>query len=179
MGACSSSVPPKLNTSTFFNAHVTGDTDPSTFLYVLACEHGMYYVGKSSNVRARYAQHAAGTGCAWTKAHKPLQIVESTPSTDATAEDALVKVYMLKHGIKNVRGGSYSNVTLTHTQLAALQAELRSATNACFLCDATDHFADNCPKRGARCTCCTRCGRSSHTEAACFAKTHVDGVTVL
>ena len=207
MGACCNKHvldPQPLDLSTFSNVNVTGEHDPLTFLYVLACEHGMYYVGKTSNVRARYAAHAAGTGSTWTKAHKPLRLIECVPANTPTAEDALVKVYMLRHGIECVRGGSYAALQLTHVQLAALKNELCSATDTCFVCNATDHFASVCPVRERCSTCgranhtaencfcktrvdangrltkrvCARCGRSNHTEPACFAKTHIDGITV-
>ena len=44
-------------------------------VYILLCEDGTLYTGIAKNVRERFAQHVAGTGARYTRAHKPLRIV--------------------------------------------------------------------------------------------------------
>ena len=46
----------------------------ATNIYILRCEGGRYYVGKSDNVMKRYQQHLSGSGSAWTRKYKPIAI---------------------------------------------------------------------------------------------------------
>jgi predicted GIY-YIG superfamily endonuclease len=75
-------------------------------IYVLQLEGGKYYVGKTQNLDRRYAEHQAGE-CMWTKLYKPVCVM-STVLGDAFDEDKITKQLMAKHGIDNVRGGSYA-----------------------------------------------------------------------
>jgi predicted GIY-YIG superfamily endonuclease len=118
-------------------------------IYVLALAHGKFYVGTSTNVQRRVNAHFAGRGAAWTAEHAPLSLVETRPVTSDFDEDVVTKEYMRLHGIDAVRGGSYVEVTLPSALRVALTRELRTANGACFVCGATDHWASQCPKRGA------------------------------
>jgi len=51
---------------------------------------------------------------------------------------------MMKYGIDNVRGGSYTMVELLDWQLKSLHQEFKSANNQCFICESTSHFAAQC-----------------------------------
>ena len=44
--------------------------------------------------------------------HRPLRVVEIQKGGDRYDEDKLVKKYMSKYGVNNVRGGSYCKVNL-------------------------------------------------------------------
>ncbi len=113
-------------------------------IYVLLLEGDRVYVGKSADVKARYAAHLSGLGSAWTKKWRPKGIMRQAAERSVFDEDITVKEYMLAHGIDKVRGGSYSQVELDAGQLAALRAELRGATDACVRCGRTGHFAAKC-----------------------------------
>lgn len=45
------------------------------YVYILECEDGSYYVGKTWNADARWAQHLSGLGGQYTKKHKPKKAV--------------------------------------------------------------------------------------------------------
>ena len=47
----------------------------NAFLYVLRCNGGKYYVGSTEDLERRMKEHAAGRGCAFTKAHLPFELV--------------------------------------------------------------------------------------------------------
>jgi len=51
-----------------------------------------------------------------------------------------VKKYMLRYGIDNVIGGSYSQVNLAIAQGDMLQCEMDSADNNCCHCYGSGHF---------------------------------------
>ena len=59
-------------------------------------------------------------------------------------ENNVTKDYMKKYGIENVRGGSYSQVTLSDTSYEFLKREFRSNENSCFKCGSSEHWAKDC-----------------------------------
>lgn len=134
-------------------------------LYVLQCEDGTYYVGKSKDVAKRFKEHTSGNGSAWTSVHKPLRIVETRPLRNDHDENNLTKDYMKKYGVENVRGGSYSQITLSHQTKSVLESEIRGNTDACFKCGEKGHFARDCEEEVV--WECDHCDEEFETEAAC------------
>lgn len=47
------------------------------FLYLLECADGSVYTGIATDVAARFAQHASGTGARYTRSRKPVQVLAS------------------------------------------------------------------------------------------------------
>lgn len=45
------------------------------FVYLLECRGGHVYTGIAVDVERRYAQHLAGTGARYTRAHPPLRLL--------------------------------------------------------------------------------------------------------
>lgn len=116
----------------------------ASWLYVLECADGAFYVGRTSDLSQRFRQHWCGAGSAWTLAHPPVAAIAVRPLTSPLDEDTEVKRLMLTHGIDLVRGGSYSSVALSAPTTAALQRELWHAKDLCILCGGADHWANNC-----------------------------------
>ena len=164
-------------------------------VYVLELENGKYYVGTTNNLQRRFQEHVDGTGSVWTRKYAPLGIERSVIVDGPLHEDRVTKELMLKHGIDNVRGGSYCRIDLDDGQYQSLTTELRSATGVCFKCGRPGHFAAQCsikavPKKTERNPTqhhskpvrkrkrdegCFRCGRSGHFANSCYAMTDVDG----
>jgi predicted GIY-YIG superfamily endonuclease len=124
----------------------------STSIYVLRLQGGKYYVGKSDDPQRRFEEHRQGRGAAWTRAHKPLAVEKIIPNASAFDEDKITKEMMSKHGIDNVRGGTYVSIELDDLQYQSVQTEIWAAKNLC-----------------------TTCGRSGHFSKDCYARTTVDG----
>lgn len=116
-------------------------------IYCLRLEHGCYYVGRTTNLERRLAEHANGAGSAWTKLHPMICLETKKENCDALDEDKYVKWTMQRVGIHKVRGGSYSQVNLSTEQIASLQRELFGAGNKCFRCGSDKHFVKDCPTR--------------------------------
>ena len=121
----------------------------SLTIYVLQLEQGKYYVGKTQRlegVKLRFEEHLTGRGSEWTKLYKPMSIVESYGHYSTFEEDVLTKKYMMKYGIENVRGGSYTKIDLEEWQVKSLEHEFKSVSDKCFKCGKNGHFAKDCGK---------------------------------
>lgn len=66
------------------------------YLYLIECSDGSYYAGISTDVARRYADHVAGKGARYTRAHKPVRLLGSrlcgTRSAALKAEIAIKKL---------------------------------------------------------------------------------------
>ena len=147
------------------------------FIYSLLLENGKYYIGKTNNPRFRFETHFNSNGSEWTKLHKPLNIIELIPDCDDYDEDKHTIRYMNKYGINNVRGGSFSTITLDPSTINILNQMCNGANNKCFACGIAGHFAKNCKnikkskkKREDPCNCPTSYF-SPHRKFKCFLNT--------
>lgn len=155
------------------------------YIYVLQCEKGKYYVGKSENPLVRINEHFTSDkkASAWTKLFKPQKVVEIVENADIFDEDKYVKMYMAKYGIDNCRGGSYVSPNLEPNIVELIKREFTSNFNLCFKCKQKGHFIGNCPM--TKCynckkfghysnNCpndekCKKCNEVGHKEEDCFA----------
>jgi predicted GIY-YIG superfamily endonuclease len=145
-------------------------------IYVLQCEKGKYYVGKTTDVMRRFEEHRSGKGSAWTNKYKPLKLMECKGIVTAHDENNITKDLMKKYGIEHVRGGSYAQVTLSDDVVSVLQRELQSSIDVCYKCNLAGHVAAKCPvtKRVEKKAvieefiyCCSYCDRTFTTEYGC------------
>lgn len=151
-------------------------------IYCLKLQNEKYYVGRTTDIQRRFFEHLEGKGSQWTQKHKPIKI--ATIKTNATKwdEDVYVKRYMHKHGIDNVRGGSYSSIELSEEQKTLLQQEFRTVGDTCFECGREGHYAKDCPLKknndGGVITVknkkvtvqCFKCGKCGHYANTCYVR---------
>ena len=116
------------------------------FIYVLQLEQGKYYVGKTTQPSFRIEKHFHREGSYWTKKYEPLSIVEIIPNCDSFDEDKHTIRYMEKYGINNVRGGSFCQINLSDVNLSTLHQMIQGATDKCYICGKSDHFAKDCKR---------------------------------
>jgi hypothetical protein len=128
------------------------------WIYVLECEHGCYYVGKTKkNPSERLEEHRSGKGAAWTCLHKPLSgrgfyrpprlVRVGNEDSAGLDEDMETKLMMKEHGIEFVRGGSHMQPILAAEVTRMLKRELNHDANGCLHCGGKDHFVKDCPKK--------------------------------
>lgn len=83
----------------------------SGYVYVLRLEGGRFYVGYSQDVSRRLRQHFTGNGAAWTKLHRPVEVVEVAAGGKADERDKTLEI-MRKHGWMVTRGHAWTARTL-------------------------------------------------------------------
>ena len=115
-----------------------------TNIYILKLILNKFYVGKSQNPEKRFFEHQLGLASLWTAKYEPIKILKIIPKASPFDEDRYVKEYMYKHGIENVRGGSYVKEKLDYIEMYNLKKEIWCATNCCFRCGRKDHFVTEC-----------------------------------
>ena len=117
------------------------------YIYILELNNNKYYIGRTKLVEKRFLEHVNNENYnSYTFIYKPIKILDSFISTSEFDEDNTTKKYMKKYGINNVRGGSYTLVELSQTQIYLLQKEFDTLDNKCFRCHILGHFAKNCLK---------------------------------
>ena len=106
----------------------------SSVVYILRLESNKYYVGTSANLPRRLKDHFRGRGSVWTKKYKPIEVMDIIENKDIFTEDNTTKTLMFKHGIEEVRGGTYCRVKLSPCDVATIQKEYRGVNNLCYIC---------------------------------------------
>lgn len=112
-------------------------------VYVLKCEKDMFYVGSTN----RSLKNIINLKCSFTSKYKPIDIVFSKKTYNIFEEDIIVKKYMLKYGIHNVRGGYYSSLNLSKSDINFLKNEIFSYVDGCFKCGRKNHMDNKCSAR--------------------------------
>ena len=112
-------------------------------VYVLKCEKDMFYVGSTK----RSLKNIVKPTCSFTSKYKPIDIVFSKKTHNIFEEDTLVKKYMLKYGIHNVRGGFYSSLNLSKSDIEFLKSEIFNYVGGCFKCGRKNHINNKCRAR--------------------------------
>ena len=79
------------------------------YVYVLELQGGKFYVGYTTNICRRIAEHFMGLGAMWTKKHKPLRCL-SCVEGGRPLENAITAQLMVQKGYQNVRGAGFCKV---------------------------------------------------------------------
>lgn len=120
-------------------------------IYALKLANEKYYIGRThKDVLIRFQEHIDEFGSKWTQLYKPISIIESYNHSCIFEEDNLTKKYMIKYGIENVRGGSYTKIILDEFQIKSLEHEFKSVNDFCFNCGKSDHFIKDCKKNNIK-----------------------------
>lgn len=138
-------------------------------VYVLELEKHKFYVGKTNDVERRLFDHVQGStrSAHWTRKYKPVRVVETYEGCDGLDEDKITLMYMISHGIDNVRGGPYVSARLSAETRSHIIHRIRMACDLCGTCGSPDHFMNTCARAPSD-TKCGLCASVHHfTEDCC------------
>ena len=113
-------------------------------IYVLRLENHKFYVGRTNDLHERISAHLSGNGCEFTKRYKMKKVIEIIESNDIFDEYKFTKKYMSSFGIPNVRGGSYTTLSLDESTIKFLQKEIYAGQNRCYQCGKLGHYQSQC-----------------------------------
>lgn len=143
-------------------ASVTAAPSPPTSVYILELEDDRVYVGSSTNVERRIAQHLSGNGSAFTRLYKPTgvrlpRLGNVNGDGDAAERDETLR-YMYLKGIPMVRGWKFTQVIMPFSDFAEAEANIRELFDLCRRCGRAGHFMTKCnatvDRWGRACTEC-------------------------
>ena len=113
-------------------------------IYILRLKNEKYYVGRTHNINKRLIQHFECKGSVWTSMYKPISVDKIIIDCDKFDEDKYLFIYIKKYGIDNVRGGSFSTITLTNSDKAFIQKIIDNNNDVCYNCSSGYHFISKC-----------------------------------
>lgn len=113
-------------------------------IYILQLEDNKYYIGKTNQPEIRLESHFNSNGSAWTIKYKPIKVIGLIPDCDDFDEDKYTLKYMGKHGIDNVRGGSFCEFNLSEENITTIKRMINGVSDNCYMCGSKDHFIKDC-----------------------------------
>jgi len=137
-------------------------------IYVLLLEEKKIYVGYTARpLNDRVIEHFSGIGAKWTTKYKPVEVLE-VHQGGLKEENQITLKMMERYGWWNVRGGSWCTLEMNRCPQALLKLQ-----NAKLPQEIAFTQSVNFQKPSKR--CCFRCGRNSHYEKDCYAKSTIEG----
>ena len=101
-------------------------------IYVLNLKEGKFYVGMTTRNIQRVWEHIDGKGAKWTKKYPPLvgdEVESMQNGLELSDENRITIETMHKHGIENVRGGSWCAMDLTYRQIRQISRRIVQLPN--------------------------------------------------
>ena len=114
------------------------------YIYILLLTENKYYVGKTTNPVFRISDHFGSNGSSWTNKYQLVEVKDIIPNCDDFDEDKYTLKLMKEHGIENVRGGSFCQLSLDQPTLTMINRMLTGAGDECYSCGSKKHFTKNC-----------------------------------
>ncbi|CAM9251836.1 unnamed protein product, partial [Hapterophycus canaliculatus] len=136
-------------------------------VYVLELDGGRYYVGKSSDVARRVAEHLSPEGgSGWTRTHKVMRdqhvlFPKSSGSSRSPSRSSNTLEIAHRKGIDNVRGHAWTTVALTKSQRESFREQVCERKDLCRRCGMPGHMVSACSGHGAKAAWMGDGGRNS------------------
>lgn len=139
-------------------------SDKPYYVYILKLQNDKFYVGKTERRAERIEEHLSGKGSEWTKLYPSTQnnyfFIKSTIYSHMETD---LTLYMMKmYNICNVRGGLFSQITLSMKDINMINTIwnegykeltdknkkklLWESKDRCIKCGSSEHFIRDCNK---------------------------------
>ena len=144
-------------------------------IYVLECEDGNIYVGKTTKSEKRLKQHINGRGAEWTKMHKPKRVMQYYTNAKDADERKVTEEMIKKYGAKKVRGAGLTKRKMTKKEIDNLNKKVGFTKTKSTR--STTKKSTTTKKKTTTYTC-GRCGRQGHNSTQCYAKSSASGKSI-
>ena len=144
-------------------------------IYVLECEDGNIYVGKTTKSEKRLKQHINGRGAEWTKMHKPKRVMQYYTNAKDADERKVTEQMIKKYGAKKVRGAGLTKRKMTKKEIDNLNKKVGFTKTKSTR--STTKKSTTTKKKTTTYTC-GRCGRQGHNSTQCYAKSSASGKSI-
>ena len=116
------------------------------YIYILELNGGNFYIGKTNDLARRFKQHkdGLGDGSEWTRKHGGIKLIDIYPVTGMLDELSHTLTFMKEYGIDKVRGGLYTKIILSQSEIDYITSNIRAANNLCMQCGSSEHFIKTC-----------------------------------
>lgn len=127
-------------------ANIIGKNNDDGGVYVLLCQGGRIYIGKSKDVNRRIAKHFSGEGSTFTRHYPPIQRLQRLGNVanvrDAGERDETL-LWMRLIGFQKVRGWKYTTLNLTPEDEVEIQSQWNEMFDLCRFCGSDTHIGGN------------------------------------
>lgn len=97
-------------------------------VYVVQCSKNKYFVGSSNMTQKAYFTYITENPNEWLKKYPPQKVIGKYAAKFVNDEDLITIQTMEKHGLFNVRGGSFSDLELTDVMVDIINKQINGET---------------------------------------------------
>ena len=118
-------------------------------IIIVECVHNKYYVDcvEKKNMKKRLLSLRDGKRNSFVRMFPAKKLIMKFTSKYKNHVNHVTVRWMRNKGIRNVRGGVFSNVKLNKSQKKYLRKRLQWGNNTCFRCGRTDHISFKCKEK--------------------------------
>jgi len=102
----------KFNLLDCFDDSINNLDLTKNYIYVLKLIEDRYYIGRTSNILRRIEEHFTNNGAVYTKAYKPIKVIEVEEEKSSDDERLKTLEIMEKYGWEKVRGYVWCSIEL-------------------------------------------------------------------
>lgn len=113
-------------------------------IFVLKLQSGKYYLYKAKQIKNKDNYHLKLQNILWIRKYNPVKVIKIIKNSLNEDLDKYTIKYMKKFGIMNVRGGSFSAITLQNDEKEFLYKMIKETNNKCNYCGNIGHSTHHC-----------------------------------
>mgnify|MGYP001291495337 FL=1 len=112
------------------------------YIYILELQNNKFYLNLTNKSKFTLSDYENRNGYQWTYQNLPMKLEKIIPYCDKYDLDKYVLIMMQKYGINNVRGGSFSELSLDYYTVKFIRKMICNVNNLCDNCGHKKHDED-------------------------------------